>query len=167
MGDVLCTVDCTIMFSLLIWVCSCFRLRIGFVTGPKPLVDRVVLHIQASTMHTSTFTQVKKTQKSHATPCSDNMLLYWFVCSLLPPATWCGVYSSHICLEEISLQGNRSSSLNTCRWLAQFTACQWWIFLNPVITAEMEPMVWWICSRCIVGFTKGRLTRICCQSPQI
>uniref|UniRef100_A0A4W6D9E7 Kynurenine/alpha-aminoadipate aminotransferase, mitochondrial n=1 Tax=Lates calcarifer TaxID=8187 RepID=A0A4W6D9E7_LATCA len=36
-------------------------LRIGFVTGPKPLVDRVVLHIQASTMHTSTFTQVNKT----------------------------------------------------------------------------------------------------------
>ncbi|KAK3567338.1 hypothetical protein QTP86_019605, partial [Hemibagrus guttatus] len=33
-------------------------LRIGFVTGPKPLVDRVILHIQASTMHTSTFTQV-------------------------------------------------------------------------------------------------------------
>uniref|UniRef100_A0A673BVU3 Aminotransferase class I/classII large domain-containing protein n=1 Tax=Sphaeramia orbicularis TaxID=375764 RepID=A0A673BVU3_9TELE len=32
-------------------------LRIGFVTGPKPLVDRVVLHIQASTMHTSSFTQ--------------------------------------------------------------------------------------------------------------
>uniref|UniRef100_A0A8C7SNH5 Kynurenine/alpha-aminoadipate aminotransferase, mitochondrial n=1 Tax=Oncorhynchus mykiss TaxID=8022 RepID=A0A8C7SNH5_ONCMY len=32
-------------------------LRIGFVTGPKPLVDRVVLHIQASTMHTSTFPQ--------------------------------------------------------------------------------------------------------------
>lgn len=37
---------------------SSFRLRLGFVTGPKPLVDRVVLHIQASTMHTSTFTQV-------------------------------------------------------------------------------------------------------------
>ncbi|KTF79131.1 hypothetical protein cypCar_00031258 [Cyprinus carpio] len=35
-------------------------LRIGFVTGPKPLVDRVVLHIQASTMHTSTFTQVRR-----------------------------------------------------------------------------------------------------------
>uniref|UniRef100_A0A8C7DSR4 Kynurenine/alpha-aminoadipate aminotransferase, mitochondrial n=1 Tax=Oncorhynchus kisutch TaxID=8019 RepID=A0A8C7DSR4_ONCKI len=35
-------------------------LRIGFVTGPKPLVDRVVLHIQASTMHTSTFTQVNE-----------------------------------------------------------------------------------------------------------
>ncbi|KAM9836498.1 kynurenine/alpha-aminoadipate aminotransferase, mitochondrial isoform 2-T2 [Aulostomus maculatus] len=33
-------------------------LRIGFVTGPKPLVDRLVLHIQASTMHTSTFTQL-------------------------------------------------------------------------------------------------------------
>ncbi|MEQ2167947.1 hypothetical protein GOODEAATRI_009280 [Goodea atripinnis] len=33
---------------------------IGFVTGPKPLVDRIVLHIQASTMHTSTFTQVSE-----------------------------------------------------------------------------------------------------------
>lgn len=41
-----------------VWVCFVSRLRIGFVTGPKPLVDRVVLHIQASTMHTSTFTQV-------------------------------------------------------------------------------------------------------------
>lgn len=34
-----------------------FRLRIGFLTGPKPLIDRVILHIQVSTMHTSTFTQ--------------------------------------------------------------------------------------------------------------
>ncbi|XP_068131337.1 kynurenine/alpha-aminoadipate aminotransferase, mitochondrial-like [Hyperolius riggenbachi] len=33
-------------------------LRIGFLTGPKPLIDRVILHIQASTFHTSTFTQV-------------------------------------------------------------------------------------------------------------
>uniref|UniRef100_A0A8C6PR11 Kynurenine/alpha-aminoadipate aminotransferase, mitochondrial n=1 Tax=Nothobranchius furzeri TaxID=105023 RepID=A0A8C6PR11_NOTFU len=33
-------------------------LRIGFVTGPKPLVDRIVLHIQASTMHTSIMTSV-------------------------------------------------------------------------------------------------------------
>lgn len=33
-------------------------LRIGFVTGPKPLINRVVLHIQSSTMHTSTFTQL-------------------------------------------------------------------------------------------------------------
>ncbi|XP_038611258.1 kynurenine/alpha-aminoadipate aminotransferase, mitochondrial isoform X2 [Tachyglossus aculeatus] len=33
-------------------------LRIGFITGPKPLIDRVVLHIQVSTMHTSTFTQL-------------------------------------------------------------------------------------------------------------
>uniref|UniRef100_A0A4W4GEK4 Kynurenine/alpha-aminoadipate aminotransferase, mitochondrial n=1 Tax=Electrophorus electricus TaxID=8005 RepID=A0A4W4GEK4_ELEEL len=40
-------------------------LRVGFVTGPKPLVDRVVLHIQASTMHTSTFTQVS-TLLSHS-----------------------------------------------------------------------------------------------------
>nr|XP_020475375.1 kynurenine/alpha-aminoadipate aminotransferase, mitochondrial isoform X1 [Monopterus albus] len=40
-------------------------LRIGFLTGPKPLVDQVVLHIQASTLHTSTFTQVNKTLILH------------------------------------------------------------------------------------------------------
>ncbi|XP_058250847.1 kynurenine/alpha-aminoadipate aminotransferase, mitochondrial [Hemibagrus wyckioides] len=40
-------------------------LRIGFVTGPKPLVDRVVLHIQASTMHTSTFTQLMVSELLH------------------------------------------------------------------------------------------------------
>ncbi|KAG2466261.1 AADAT protein, partial [Polypterus senegalus] len=37
-------------------------LRIGFITGPKPLIDRVVLHIQTSTMHTSTFTQLMVSQ---------------------------------------------------------------------------------------------------------
>ncbi|XP_054239010.1 kynurenine/alpha-aminoadipate aminotransferase, mitochondrial isoform X1 [Indicator indicator] len=37
-------------------------LRIGFLTGPKPLIDRVVLHIQVSTMHTSTFTQTMVSQ---------------------------------------------------------------------------------------------------------
>ncbi|XP_056614169.1 kynurenine/alpha-aminoadipate aminotransferase, mitochondrial [Triplophysa dalaica] len=41
-------------------------LRVGFVTGPKPLVDRVVLHIQASTMHTSTFTQLMISQLLHS-----------------------------------------------------------------------------------------------------
>lgn len=41
-------------------------LRIGFVTGPKPLVDRVVLHIQASTMHTSSFTQLMVSQLLHS-----------------------------------------------------------------------------------------------------
>ncbi|GAA6090075.1 kynurenine/alpha-aminoadipate aminotransferase, mitochondrial isoform X1 [Tachysurus ichikawai] len=40
-------------------------LRIGFVTGPKLLVDRVVLHIQASTMHTSTFTQIMVSELLH------------------------------------------------------------------------------------------------------
>ncbi|XP_059501025.1 kynurenine/alpha-aminoadipate aminotransferase, mitochondrial isoform X3 [Stegostoma tigrinum] len=37
-------------------------LRMGFLTGPKPLIDRVVLHIQVSTMHTSTFTQLMVAQ---------------------------------------------------------------------------------------------------------
>ncbi|KAM7366400.1 hypothetical protein PAMP_015841 [Pampus punctatissimus] len=41
-------------------------LRLGFVTGPKPLVDRVVLHIQASTLHTSTFTQLIVSQLLHS-----------------------------------------------------------------------------------------------------
>uniref|UniRef100_S4RF99 Aminoadipate aminotransferase n=1 Tax=Petromyzon marinus TaxID=7757 RepID=S4RF99_PETMA len=33
-------------------------LRLGFLTGPKKLVNRVILHMQTSTMHTSTFSQV-------------------------------------------------------------------------------------------------------------
>ncbi|GCB64278.1 hypothetical protein scyTo_0013312, partial [Scyliorhinus torazame] len=33
-------------------------LRMGFLTGPKPLLDRVVLHIQVSSIHVSTFTQL-------------------------------------------------------------------------------------------------------------
>ncbi|KAM5308884.1 kynurenine/alpha-aminoadipate aminotransferase, mitochondrial [Glossophaga mutica] len=33
-------------------------LRIGFISGPKPLIERVVLHTQVSTLHTSTFTQL-------------------------------------------------------------------------------------------------------------
>ncbi|XP_016890286.1 kynurenine/alpha-aminoadipate aminotransferase, mitochondrial isoform X2 [Cynoglossus semilaevis] len=41
-------------------------MRIGFMTGPKPLVERVVLHIQASTMHTSTFTQLIVSQLLHS-----------------------------------------------------------------------------------------------------
>ncbi|NXJ10448.1 AADAT protein, partial [Odontophorus gujanensis] len=39
-------------------------LRVGFLTGPKPLIDRVILHIQVSTMHTSTFTQAKALKPS-------------------------------------------------------------------------------------------------------
>ncbi|XP_059830075.1 kynurenine/alpha-aminoadipate aminotransferase, mitochondrial isoform X1 [Hypanus sabinus] len=33
-------------------------IRIGFLSGPKPLVDRIVLHIQSSTMQSSTFSQI-------------------------------------------------------------------------------------------------------------
>ncbi|XP_007457447.1 PREDICTED: kynurenine/alpha-aminoadipate aminotransferase, mitochondrial [Lipotes vexillifer] len=33
-------------------------LQIGFITGPKPLIERIVLHTEVSTMHTSTFTQL-------------------------------------------------------------------------------------------------------------
>ncbi|XP_054573619.1 kynurenine/alpha-aminoadipate aminotransferase, mitochondrial [Eptesicus fuscus] len=40
-------------------------LRIGFITGPKPLIERVVLHTQVSTLHTSTFTQLMVSQLLH------------------------------------------------------------------------------------------------------
>ncbi|XP_040274598.1 kynurenine/alpha-aminoadipate aminotransferase, mitochondrial isoform X1 [Bufo bufo] len=33
-------------------------LRIGYLSGPKALIDRIILHMQASTLHTSAFTQV-------------------------------------------------------------------------------------------------------------
>lgn len=40
-------------------------LRIGFITGPKPLVERIVLHTQVSTLQTSTFTQLLVAQLLH------------------------------------------------------------------------------------------------------
>ncbi|KAF6091875.1 aminoadipate aminotransferase [Phyllostomus discolor] len=40
-------------------------LRIGFISGPKPLIERVVLHTQVSTLHTSTFTQLMIFQLLH------------------------------------------------------------------------------------------------------
>lgn len=46
-----------VMFLFSLCVCVC-RLRVGFITGPKPLIERVVLHTQVSSLHTSTFTQV-------------------------------------------------------------------------------------------------------------
>ncbi|XP_077209713.1 kynurenine/alpha-aminoadipate aminotransferase, mitochondrial-like isoform X2 [Paroedura picta] len=32
--------------------------RLGFITGPAPLIDKIILHVQVSTMQPSTFTQV-------------------------------------------------------------------------------------------------------------
>lgn len=40
-------------------------LRIGFITGPKPFIERIVLHTQVSTLHTSTFTQLMVSQLLH------------------------------------------------------------------------------------------------------
>ncbi|XP_057581247.1 kynurenine/alpha-aminoadipate aminotransferase, mitochondrial-like isoform X2 [Hippopotamus amphibius kiboko] len=40
-------------------------LRIGFISGPKPLMERIVLHIQVSTVHPSTFTQLLVSQLLH------------------------------------------------------------------------------------------------------
>uniref|UniRef100_A0AAR2LA28 Aminotransferase class I/classII large domain-containing protein n=1 Tax=Pygocentrus nattereri TaxID=42514 RepID=A0AAR2LA28_PYGNA len=62
-------------------------LRIGFVTGPKPLVDRVVLHIQASTMHTSTLTQVRHLSLSLSLSLLIRLSLSF--CSLLFPLCLC------------------------------------------------------------------------------
>ena len=33
-------------------------LRLGFATGPKPLIDRIMLHMQVSVMHTSALPQI-------------------------------------------------------------------------------------------------------------
>lgn len=85
----------------------------------------------------------------YATPCSNNMWHYWFSYSLLLPATrLVFVFRSFQFIPLTSawrtprlLSRNRNGSLNTRRWLAQLTACQWWIFLNPVITAETGWMV--------------------------
>ncbi|XP_047616571.1 kynurenine/alpha-aminoadipate aminotransferase, mitochondrial-like isoform X2 [Phacochoerus africanus] len=40
-------------------------LRIGFLTGPKPLIERIVLHTEVSTMHPSTFSQLLVSQLLH------------------------------------------------------------------------------------------------------
>ncbi|XP_057576247.1 kynurenine/alpha-aminoadipate aminotransferase, mitochondrial-like isoform X2 [Hippopotamus amphibius kiboko] len=40
-------------------------LRIGFISGPKPLIERIVLHTEVSTMHTCTFTQLLVSQLLH------------------------------------------------------------------------------------------------------
>nr|XP_005309775.1 kynurenine/alpha-aminoadipate aminotransferase, mitochondrial isoform X2 [Chrysemys picta bellii] len=39
-------------------------LRLGFLTGPKPLIDRVILHMQSSTI-ASTFTQILMSELLH------------------------------------------------------------------------------------------------------
>ena len=33
-------------------------IRLGFVTGPKPLMERIVLHMQSSIIHASSLSQV-------------------------------------------------------------------------------------------------------------
>ncbi|XP_004696179.1 kynurenine/alpha-aminoadipate aminotransferase, mitochondrial [Echinops telfairi] len=40
-------------------------LRIGFITGPKPLIERIVLHTQVSGLHPNTFTQLLVSQLLH------------------------------------------------------------------------------------------------------
>jgi len=37
-------------------------LRIGYVTGPKQLLERIELHVQSSVIHTPALTQVGKAQ---------------------------------------------------------------------------------------------------------
>ncbi|XP_053442298.1 kynurenine/alpha-aminoadipate aminotransferase, mitochondrial-like [Nycticebus coucang] len=40
-------------------------LRVGFLTGPKPLIERVVLHTEVSSLHPSTFNQLMVSQLLH------------------------------------------------------------------------------------------------------
>jgi kynurenine/2-aminoadipate aminotransferase len=34
-------------------------LRLGFVTGPKPLIDKIALHMQVSVLHAASLSQVR------------------------------------------------------------------------------------------------------------
>jgi len=45
-----CLIDC--------WLSCMCRLRLGYVTGPKPLIDRIILHVQVTSCHASTMSQV-------------------------------------------------------------------------------------------------------------
>lgn len=54
-----------------------FRFRIGFVTGPAPLIDKIIMHAQVSTMQTSTFTQV---HFSHICDCFSEVRLNSCAC---------------------------------------------------------------------------------------
>ncbi|KAF5923485.1 hypothetical protein HPG69_006656, partial [Diceros bicornis minor] len=40
-------------------------LRVGFITGPKPLIERIVLHTQVSSLHCGTFAQLLILQLLH------------------------------------------------------------------------------------------------------
>ncbi|XP_055970340.1 kynurenine/alpha-aminoadipate aminotransferase, mitochondrial isoform X1 [Sorex fumeus] len=40
-------------------------LRVGFLTGPKPLIERIILHTQVSTVHSSTFSQILVSELLH------------------------------------------------------------------------------------------------------
>ena len=46
--------------GLMITMCflQYFRMRLGLVSGPKPILDRISLHMQASVMHASGLSQV-------------------------------------------------------------------------------------------------------------
>ena len=35
-----------------------YSIRLGYVTGPQPLIERIVLHLMVSSMQTSTLSQV-------------------------------------------------------------------------------------------------------------
>uniref|UniRef100_A0A8C4VTS6 Aminotransferase class I/classII large domain-containing protein n=1 Tax=Gopherus evgoodei TaxID=1825980 RepID=A0A8C4VTS6_9SAUR len=53
-----------INIHLCLFVFLSHTLRLGFLTGPKPLIDRVILHMQSSTI-TSTFTPVSTIAQLH------------------------------------------------------------------------------------------------------
>lgn len=45
---------------MFIYVSVGFRLRLGLVTGPQQLVEKIELHMQVSVLHTSSMSQVRE-----------------------------------------------------------------------------------------------------------
>ena len=70
----------------LLSVFGTIRARVGVVTGPKAVLDRIQLHMQASVMHASGVAQVR----SGSPFCSlcYYCLSIWLFCSLLSPVSF-------------------------------------------------------------------------------
>ena len=58
--------------------CFGFSLRIGFCTGPAPLIRQIQMHMMVSVMHTATLSQVRRTLYASQPHC----LRYTIHCTL-------------------------------------------------------------------------------------
>ncbi len=93
---------CVVYIVLL--VCVCFRLRVGFTSGPQPLIQRIVYHMMVSSLHTASMSQV-----------SYRILIYFLPQSqCCPPSTQppchrsVTVFSSTYCHRSVTIFSSTS-----------------------------------------------------------